>query len=341
MNRGHLILIFVFLFVLLSLSTVEQEWQYNMAEKQKTKIDEALLFASDTAAEQLVRFHMNDNRQNLLDNAEREFFRALSAGMGVYDMGEEEDALNFYVPLLLVTDTEGFYINYLQEKTLDGAKSLVREWSECQPYYYADSEFIYRFYLNDVVYIIRKSDPADVVVSSYEEVVSNSSLMSQLSSSAVFRSESDFNEVKRAAIAQCIERAVGRVMNEHNYIAGQYGISMYYSVPSFFERYTPALEYASFLAVFQGYPLSVKYNIIYNNCSTSAAYITKKNMYVVELSNSMAQPFSVYHKDGCAGIGAYGMVLDGKVARDEAVSVYGAYACPDCFTDEEGHVLMP
>lgn len=341
MRRGHLILIFVFLFVLLALSTFEREWQYNMAEQQKAKIDKALLFASDTAAEQLVEYYTDTNTQNRLDNAGSEFFRALAAGMAIYDDKEEEDALYFYVPLLIATDTEGFYINTLKEKMQDGAKTLVREWTECQPYFYEDEYFVYRFFLDDVVYIIRKTDPSDVVVSTYEEVVANASLMSQLGSSIVFRSRADYTEVKRAAIAQCIERASGRAMNEHNYIAGQYGISMYYSVPSFLEGYTPAMEYPSFLAVFQGYPLSVRYNIIYNNCSTSAAFITRKNTYVVEISNSMSQPFSVFHRDGCFGIGTYGLVLDNKLTEEDAVSIYGAYACPDCFTEADGAATLP
>jgi len=341
MGRGHLIIIFVFLFVLLALGTVEKTWQYDRAAEQKEKIDEALMFASDVAAEQIAIHYENSNNDNFLKSAETEFFRALSAGLGIFDDFDEMETIDFYVPLLILTDTEGFYMNFLQRVPRDGEMVLERIWSECQPYYYADEEFIYRFYLNDEVYIIRKSNPTDVVKSTYQDIVANASLMSQLSSSVVFRSKEDFDETKRAAMAQSLERAAGKVMNEHNYIAGQYGIAMYYSVPSFFDDYTPALEYPSFLAVFQGYPLSLRYNIIYNNCTTSAAYITRVTMYTVELSNSASQPFSVYHKNGCPSVGSYGKVLPNKYSKQKAVSVYGAYACPDCFTDDDGVAILP
>ena len=142
MNRGHLVILFTFLFVLLVLSTLEREWQYENAEAEKRKIDSALLFASDTAAEQLAEGYGESNVYKLLENAETEFFRALSAGMEVFDNPDERESLNFYVPLLLVTNTEGFYMNYLYEGTDEnGAKTLTRIWSECQPYYYSDDEF--------------------------------------------------------------------------------------------------------------------------------------------------------------------------------------------------------
>lgn len=341
MRRGHFIIIFVLLFILLTLGTVEKTWQYDRASEQKEKIDEALMFASDAAAEQVAIQYGNSSTANFLISAETEFFRALSAGLGIYDNFDEMETLNFYVPLLLLTDTEGFYMNYLQESERNGELVLERVWTECQPYTYTDNDFIYRFYLNDEVYIIRKSNPSDVIKSSYKDVVSNASLMSQLSASVVFRSRADFDEVKRAAIAQSLEFAAGKAVNEHNHIAGQYGIAMYYSVPSFFDDYTPALEYPSFLAVFQGYPLSLRYNIIYNNCTTSAAYITRVTTYTVEVPDSLTQPFAVYHKDGCSSIGAYGKVLPAKYTKEKAVSVYGAYACPDCFTVEDGMAILP
>lgn len=341
MRRGHLIILFVLLFILLALGTVEKTWQYDKASTQKEKIDEALMFASDVAAEQIALQYENSNTENYLKSAETEFFRALSAGLGIFDDFDEMETLDFYVPLLILTDTEGFYLNYIQEVPRNGEVILERVWTECQPYTYSDDNFIYRFYLNDEVYIVRKSDTSDVIKSTYQEVVANASLMSQLSSSVVFRTREDFDEIKRAAIAHSLEVSAGKVMNEHNHIAGQYGIAMYYTVPSFFDDYTPALDYPSFLAVFQGYPLSLRYNIIYNNCTTSAAYITRVATYTVELSNSASQPFSVYHKNSCASIGSYGMVLPNKYSKEKAVNVYGAYACPDCFTKDDGVAILP
>lgn len=341
MKRGHLIILFTFLFVLLVLSTLEREWQYEQAEAQKGKIDSALLFASDTAAEQLAEGYGESNVYRLLENAESEFFRALSAGMEVFDDFDKKEMLNFYVPLLIVTNTDGFYMNYLYEGEDNGAKTLTRIWSECQPYYYSDDEFIYRFFLNDEIYIIRKSNPEDIVKSTYQDIIANSSLMSQLASSRVFRSDADYREVKRASMAKSIETAAVRMINKHNAIAGQYGISMYYSVPSFLEDYTPAMEYPSFLAVFQGYPLSLRYSIFYNNCTSSAAYIAKVRKYTVELSTDIAQPYSVFHEEGCVKTGMYGTVLTERVPKETAISAYGAYACPHCFDADDNVPLLP
>lgn len=312
-----------------------------MASEQKKLIDDALLFSSDAAAEQIALSYGSANLQDFLVSAEVAFFRALEAGLAANLDFSEEGVLDFYVPLLVLVDTDGFYMNYLEETNAGGVVSLDRIWTECQPYIYTDNEFIYRFFLNDVVYVIRKSDPSDIVKSSYEGVTSSTSLMAQLSSSIVFSSKENYMAVKRAAIAECLERAAGRVMNEHNFIAGQYGINMYYSVPSFFEEYSPALEYPSFLAVFQGYPLSIQHGLYYNNCTSSAAYITRAAAYTVELSNTLTQPFSVYHKDGCSFIGTYGIVLEKKLIQKNAIELYGAYACPHCFSDCDGVAILP
>lgn len=87
--------------------------------------------------------------------------------------------------------------------------------------------------------------------------------------------------------------------------------------------------------------MSIQYGLYYNNCTSSAAYIIRTKTYTVELSNSLTQPFSVYHKDGCTAVGTYGVVLDKKMKKEDAVSVYGAYACPDCFSESDGVALLP
>lgn len=341
MRRGHLIVIFsIFLFLML-LNIMTNQSFYDVATEQKRFIDDALLFSADAAAEQVALDYGNENTYDYLVSAEDAFFRALKTSLGTKIEYDDDDILNIYVPLLVLVDTDGFYLNYLMEGTVDGAKSLERGWTECQPYVYSDEHYVYRFFLNDDIYIMRKSDPADVIKTTYTEAINNPSLMTQLSGSVVFASADNFQAVKRATIAECIERGASRVINEHNFIASQYGVNVYYSVPSFFESYTPALEYPSFLAVFQGYPLSERAGLYYNNCTSSAAYITKAVTYTLELSNSITQPFTLFHKTGCSYIGASGMVQDIKVSEEVAVKQYGAYACPHCFTEADGVAILP
>ena len=169
----------------------------------------------------------------------------------------------------------------------------------------------------------------------------SSALLGKLSAGNVFRSWDSYYEYKRHAIAESIRKSLEGIVNGHSRIAGQYGVCAVYGIPSFFEDFTPAVEYPSFVAVFQGYPLSHDAKLVYSGASSSAAYITVARNYTVETPDSLAQPFAVFHKDGCPYIGTYGRVLAEKWPMEAAVERFGAYACPHCFTGHDGVPVLP
>ena len=333
-------IIFGFLFLMLLLSTIYKKSTYKKAADEKRSIDYALQMSADSAAENLAGTYPYNNIEDYLASASDSFFQSMGAALNLYEDEDKEEELTFFVPALLVTTTEGFYVNYLSETREDGSLTLKRIWTECQPYYYSDESFIYRFFLDDHIIIYEKAT-GNKTECSLKEIWEDAMLLNALSSGMVFASEESYYEYKRAAIAKSIACVLERTVNSHGRIAGQYGISTVYGVPGFLSEYTPAQEYPSFIAMFQGYPLTSDARIIFNGASTSAAYITTVTRYEVEVSNHPTHPFSIFHKDGCGEIGTYGTLLTEKYTKKEAIEDFGAYACPSCFSSMEGVPILP
>ena len=340
MRREHLVILFAILFMTLFMGVIVSRASFKNASSEKYKVDYALQMSVDVAAEQLAKSYGNENLSDYLNLAVDEFFKALSAGLNIYTDSDKQEELLYYVPAILVTSTDGFYINYLSKATLNGVTVLQREWTECQPYYYSDAYFVYRFFLNDEI-IIYEKQTGEIIKSTSTDIFADTLMLADLSLGNVFQSEAAYYEYKQAAVARSIAECLERAVNTHNIIAGQFGVSTLYGIPDFLTSYTPAQEYPSLVAIFQGYPLTADHRIIYNGASTSAAYISVVPRYVVEVSIGPAHPFSLLHKETCTMHGTFGKVLEGRYTVEEAMQEYGVYACPHCFIEGEGVPILP
>lgn len=289
--------------------------------------------------------YQNENTSDYLISISNIFFQSLAAELNLYNNEEDQMELTYYIPALIVTYTDGFYVNYLAEAE-DGGNGAILEriWTECQPYMYNEGKFIYRFFLDDRI-LIYDTELGDIIEGTMDEIMNDpktkADLTSEESGGKVFVSKESYYEYKKEAITSSVLKVLERTVNEHGKIAGQRNINIIYETPDFLSNFTPAQTYPSFFAIFQGYPLTADGKVIYNNTSSSAAYMEESSKYIVEVSNSPIQPFSVYHKEGCSYIGYYGTVLPDKCSGDEAILKYGCYTCPHCFIEEKNVEKLP
>lgn len=340
MRKGHwMIVFFIIAMVFVGNLWITKE-KYQVAVMKKEMIDTALKMAVDTSAKQMAQNYQNINVPDFLFETSNTFFHSLSSELHLYEEIEQKEELTFFVPALFVSETNGFYVNYLSESEKNGIRQLHRVWSECQPYMYDDEYFIYRFFLDDTIIIYQK-ETGEYIESTVERIRTDEDLLTNFSMGKVFECIDSYEEYKRNAIAESIRRALERTVQEHNRIAGQYGICAIYGIPSFLENFTPAMEYPSFVAIFQGYPLVYDGTLMYSNASSSAAYITRIKQYIVEVPNRLSQPFAVFHKQTCENIGRYGEILLTTYSMEIAMKEYGAYACPFCFKAQEGVKILP
>ena len=340
MRKSHCILLFSIIFLFVWSSIFVKQKSYEMAMDTKVRLDDALLTSINCAAIALSEAYAAKG-ESALQIASDAFFQSLYICLGTEGDKTKEQELNLYVPAMVLVDIEGFYICFLEQVSAEDGTVLQHVWSECQPYYYEDSAFLYRFGLDDTVYTVEKATGM-ILHTSYEEVMTDTMLQTYYSAGTLFDTVEAYRERKLYAIRTSMEESLSEILVSHNRIAGQYGLEVWFSIPEFFQSFTPAMDNPSMVAVFQGWPLSADGTLLYQNCANASAYIQKEQQYLLELpSHTGNSTFSVFHKKSCSYIGTYGMIQNFEVTKKEAVSVYGAYACPHCFEDWEAVPLLP
>ena len=291
MRRGHFILIFFCLFVIMEWNYKTEKIVYEHAAEQKQRVEQAMKTAIDASADKLASVQGGQTKQTLEAFSEY-FFRVFAMGMGWLEEPERWEELYFYVPALVVTQTEGFYIYSLQEvKLADGSAEWAGVWTECIPYLYIEGDLETQYFLDSEIENMQK---------------------------------------KQSAIVRSLEEHITRVLYTQNEIAKQQGMTVCFRIPSFFDTFKASMEFPSVMAIYQGWPVSVDNKLLYHNCALSAAFLKEQLYVLVELSNRLEQPYAVMHQKKCEVIGKYGMVLEEYYTMEEALTCYGTYACPEC-----------
>ena len=337
MRKSHFILLFAILFLFVWSSLFVKQKSYEMAMDTKIRLDDALLTSVNSAAITLSEAYTAKG-ESALKQASDAFFQSLYICL---ETEGKEQELNLYIPAIVMVDTEGFYICFLEQVSVEDGPVLQHVWSECQPYYYEDTAFLYRFGLDDTIYTVEKATGM-VLHTSYEEVMTDTMLQTYYSAGTLFDTAEAYRERKLYAIRTSIETSLSEILVSHNEIAGQYGLNVWFSTPEFFQSFTPAMDNPSMVAVFQGWPLSTDGTLLYQNCANAAAYIKKEQRYLLELpSHTGNSTCSIFHKESCSYAGAYGLLQSFEVTKEEAASEYGAYACPHCFSYWEAVPMLP
>ena len=322
------------IYLILEVPIIVEKQIYEKVLQEKQTLDNALVCATDSETNAL-RFVYGGETKTKLEITSEHFFQALSLFLN-YEM----EMTSLCVPVFVVADVEGFYVSYLKESKNEQGESIVkRVWSECIPYVYSDNAYIYRIFLDDTIYAIHRRNH-NVIETSFHEVKNQVELYELFEEGNLFVSEEAYQEKKRSAIITSLESTMTQILNTNNQIMEQYGIHTYFHVPTFFDTYEPTVS-PSVIAVFQGWPISINGKMVYSNCAVSASFLKEKQKYIVEIPNSLEQPFAVFHQPSCKKIGMYGKVLNQTYYLEDAIKQYGAYACPICFSSLDGVAILP
>ncbi len=148
--------------------------------------------------------------------------------------------------------------------------------------------------------------------------------------------ESYTEEQKKNEVADVLEQNASEAITNHNYIAGQYGISYSFFVPDFLQNTKTSLEFPMIIAVFQGWPLTASGKLLYDNCLDGGVYLQKVTRYVVTGPEGLHQANCCYHNQYCPVlIEKRELVLKENLTEAEAVLEFGALPCKECVFFEE------
>jgi hypothetical protein len=189
-------------------------------------------------------------------------------------------------------------------------------WTEKIVYTYEENNLIFRFTLGDYVYIY------DVQANKrYEGIYSE---LKNLYPNSCLSDHGIFEQIRRKAIINEIEKYMMEYINKHNQIAQSYGITYQFSLPQIDKTdWYRTIDDISMLVLFQGYPYGISGVDFYNRYAFGGARITKNRIYYVARDNSGKL---YYHKESCPNLNVFDEVYFTK----EECALEGAFPCPEC-----------
>ncbi len=243
------------------------------------------------------------------EDAVTAFLDSIYASFDLFLDPEGKQRLQLYLPLIVIVDEDGLYLNYLSEEMKEGSMHLIRMWSSRIPYRYDENNEAYEFTLSKEAW-------------HYD---SEGQLLE------ILETKDQLEQRRRETICATIEEFLVTYMNEHNYIAQQYGIVYHFTLPAMDNSfYSRSIEKPTMLVLFQGYPL-VGNEEVYNSVAFGGASLIKKDWYQL----TKMEGYYLYHNQECV------VLLDNQeknpekeqiiCANKEECASLGAFPCQECF----------
>lgn len=265
------------------------------------------------------------------------FFSSMYASLGILSDPIAQERFRAYVPVMAVTDYDGYYLIYNDIYTEgDGYSYVTHRWTEKLPYYYEDKNFIYRFTFNNDITIFDKNhliDPTgknlfisdDVNTIRINEAFRD--LRAIVGSNSFLLDEQKFNEVRQTAVITRMEKDLSWYVSKHNSIASRYGIAYQFALPTTnSSEWAKAIESPSLVVIFQGMPLVEGLDRTYNRMAFTGAGYRKQAVYYIEQRGW----YYLYHREGCSRLLGNLNVRDETYRSMEEVSELGCFACSEC-----------
>ncbi len=355
MDVKHYLVVFVIVMVAVIAKLSNKIDTLEVLDQRSTMYNETIDNAVDDSLNSMLEVQDSFEHTINLDVCNDTFFKALFAGFGVSDSPTGKDQLKMYVPLLLVTDTDGFYI--MCHSTNNAGTQTTTAWTPKQPYCYngtLDSTggaipMTYSYQVNytmgdEVKLTITPAGEKSyyfegnykTLVSDYTAAILDSSDQAAVNVLTKFMQEATknqkpfngeyFTNFRNSVMIYQITKKMNYYVNQHNQIARNYGISYTFELPeSAMDSFSRTINDISLLAIFQGYPYGKGTDDVYSRFSVSGARLYKADRYQITKEGSLWY----YHRASCSKVANPSAVLDSKGSRAECAAL-GAYACPDC-----------
>lgn len=318
--RFELYFVFLMVPVILMLSAYDSGLRNN--EVSRLQYDNGLDHAVEDSVAHMVEYDSTDTVILNKDAAVENFYRSAAAALGMIDSPSAQDWLEIYTPVILVTDMDGFYIRHCYETpAADGGIRTLAGWSPKYTYSYQGGQYVLSFTVTDVVQILDMTSNS-LMEGNYHDLLL---MMPQLSLAFPFMaSKAQFEDIRQQCISDTIEEQMEYYINEHNRIAGDYGIRYHFFLPAITdEDWERAISGISMIVVFQGYPYPSGRGY-FNMAEVSGARLAKGGTYFITAVNGRP----VYHRDGCHLITSDARRMPYDDAKSAAGT--GAYPCNLC-----------
>lgn len=244
MKLYHYTLAFVLMAIFAIAITDIRTQDFNAVIKNKDDISTKLDKAMDDGIDALMEIGDDNEIKSNKDAAIKSFKMSLYSSFGIIDDTDAKEKLDLYIPVMAITDEDGYSIYYKYEYTgADGMTYMKVGWTEELPYHYEDDDFIYRFTLGDKVILYDKNlllDPTGqqkTFKTDFHDLIEDDEYLRlrQLRPDSPLLTEDTFYELRNVSIKNCLEKSMAYYTGKHNEIAHRYGIKYDFSFPAISE----------------------------------------------------------------------------------------------------------
>lgn len=291
--------------------------QYSTTKNQNLVLNEEFHKAVDCAVENLS-FDEEGHIFSSGEEAISAFYHSMYASFDLFIDPDGKQSLELYLPVIAIVDEDGLYLNYLKEEVKNNSTCLVRTWTKRIPYEYCDTNLRFEFSLSKEAFCY---DEQDLLVQ-------------------VLPTTGDLELRRVETIQSTIEENLINYMNNHNYIAKQYGFIYEFNLPVFDNSFQArAINEPTMMMLFQGYPLE-GCDEVYNGAAFGGASLVKKDWYALTKESG----FYLYHNQNCEKRKNYQeehKELEQIICKDkEECASHGAFPCPFCFPSGKNYDFL-
>lgn len=310
MKLSKYIILYCFLFCSLALPLFLKGRELAVYQAEKIRYLTAYDTAVDDALDVLLA--VVDGEEYIdKEKAVESLVRSLAASLGLPGSGAEAERLQLYIPAVMAVEPDGCSFYYHDIVQGSGGKELVHLWSEKIPFVYEEDGTIFALQLDGVLSFV---DSAGGYFRMEYPQFQEDFPGYRLADSGIYQ------RVLSQVVVRTYQENLSYYINQHNYIARQYGIQYQFYLPYLDERDSRLLDDVGLAVFFEGFPIST--NKTFDRYTFAGADVIKpEGYYFGEVGGA-----ACYHFGSC-----HYAIQEGRIAwSKKEAAMAGAYPCPYC-----------
>ncbi len=291
-HQSNWIIIFYVIFLSAFVVTSIRADMTDVSAQTNTRYTQRLTAASHSAMEAVETYGTTTDSTTIwgTENQRNRSVDAFYTALGNSFLTNTEDAMmQVSVPVMLLIDTDGYYINYnatldvrniLDPSKLPNFKS-TSQMSPLNTWSTSKYNFRIRFYLGDRIQVI--SSTGERYIGTYASVVEQMEKNGVSSSHNIIRyiTGDDIENDKNTLITSTIEDSLTYYSNQYNYAAGENGGGYSFSLPIIKgEDWHRLIENPTFVAFMQGHNTNNGETVINTYAYTGSELIPTERYFV-------------------------------------------------------------
>lgn len=317
MKLIDLVIVFIIIVVPFNLITAFQNKIMKQAIHQQIEmnhiLDTAIMDGVSLLVEKGDRRKISLNKESCVSA----FYNTLFVNMNITADEYAKTKLMGYIPAIIILDYDGYYALSCETfKGKDNSKQIKPVWHSKKTYAYREGSYIYGFTMDDYVTVY--------CIDTQEFTKGRQQDLKTEIEYSLLQDNQLFEDVRRRTIIESLQNDINRLINKHNDVARQFGISYQFALPVIEEEdWYQTVDNIGMLVFFQGMPIGVK-GTYYNQYAFGGAQLIKSEGYYIQ--DNEERGLSYYHRSTCDDLTDKSL----RHSSPEECALKGAFPCEKC-----------